>query len=243
MQLFKDIPDGVTVSQNGDIVSIVVAKGINATLAAPAGEHLPLHITMLEDAVLKLVQNIKSDNDATISSEKNITLKRNAECTAVSIFQKNGGKVSNTAIVKELEDGATVSFYDLNLLSQTAEVESKFVISHAHKNTSSLTLCKGVYRDNAKASFIGEIMVTEGAIGTKASQLNKSLLLSEDAVVETSPILKVFCDDVDCQHGATVGQLDEEALFYLMTRGIEKAVAKEIMVEAFCAEIISRSGF
>lgn len=94
---------------------------------------------------------------------------------------------------------------------------------------------KGISSDQARAVFQGKIVVKPNASGTIAKQQNKNLLLSTGAEIDTKPQLEIFADDVQCTHGATVGQLDEEALFYLTTRGIEPAEARRYLIQAFAA--------
>jgi Fe-S cluster assembly protein SufD len=88
--------------------------------------------------------------------------------------------------------------------------------------------------------FLGKITVREDAQKTNANQLNKNLLLSARATVDTKPELEIFADDVKCSHGATVGDLDEDAMFYLEARGISPDEARRMLIEAFAADAIDR---
>ena len=94
--------------------------------------------------------------------------------------------------------------------------------------------------DSSRAVFRGKIHVHQIAQGTDAYQQNKNILLSESARVNTKPQLEIYADDVKCSHGATIGQLDEDALFYLQARGIDKTAAHRMMLEAFAGDILSR---
>jgi Fe-S cluster assembly protein SufD len=98
-------------------------------------------------------------------------------------------------------------------------------------------LFKGVHGDRAHGVFLGSVMVREGADGTNARQLNRNLLTSPTARVDTKPELTIHADEVKCGHGATVGDLDEAALFYLLSRGIDPAMARHMLIEAFAAEV------
>ena len=93
-------------------------------------------------------------------------------------------------------------------------------------------------QDRAHGVFLGKMTVRPGADGTDAHQLNQNLLLSPQASIDTKPELEIFADEVKCSHGATVGDLDEEALFYLQARGIPQAAARHMLVEAFAASAI-----
>ena len=99
---------------------------------------------------------------------------------------------------------------------------------------------KGILRDKARAVFNGKVIVSEHASGTEARQYNKNVLLSPHAEVNTKPELQIFTDDVVCAHGATVGELDEEALFYLATRGIDDALAHQYLMQAFLADNLKK---
>jgi Fe-S cluster assembly protein SufD len=113
-------------------------------------------------------------------------------------------------------------------------------VDHAHPNASSHELYKGVLDDKATAAFNGKILVRKDAQKTDAKQTNNNLLLSDDAVINTKPELQILADDVRCTHGATIGQLDSEAIFYLQSRGIGKEEAKSLLTCAFAQDLIDR---
>jgi Fe-S cluster assembly protein SufD len=96
--------------------------------------------------------------------------------------------------------------------------------------------------DKSRAVFNGKVFVRENAHGTDAQQSNKNLLLSNEARVDTKPQLEIFNDDVKCSHGATVGQLEEEELFYLLTRGLPENLARNLLTYGFAEEIINKIG-
>ena len=101
-------------------------------------------------------------------------------------------------------------------------------------------LYKGILNDEARGVFNGKIIVAIDAQKTDAKQTNKALLLSEDAQINTKPELEIFADDVKCTHGATVGQLDEDALFYLRSRGLELDQARSMLIHAFASDLLQR---
>ncbi len=111
-------------------------------------------------------------------------------------------------------------------------------VTHAVADCSSIQDYKGILSGHSRAVFNGQVIVAKDAQHTSAKQQNKNLLLSVGAEIDTKPQLEIFADDVVCTHGATVGQLDEDALFYLATRGIERAEASQYLVRAFAAENI-----
>lgn len=113
------------------------------------------------------------------------------------------------------------------------------VIDHAEPNCNSHELYKGVLRDRSRGVFSGKIIVRKDAQKTDAKQSNNNLLLSEDAQVDSKPQLEIWADDVKCTHGATIGRIDEEALFYLQSRGIGREQAHSMLSHAFASELIA----
>lgn len=110
------------------------------------------------------------------------------------------------------------------------------LVTHAVPDCSSAQDYKGILTGHSRAVFNGKVFVAKDAQHTEAKQQNKNLLLSVDAEIDTKPQLDIFADDVICTHGATVGQLDEEALFYLATRGIDRAQASRYLIQAFAID-------
>jgi len=115
-------------------------------------------------------------------------------------------------------------------------------VHHESPHTTSRELYKGVLSGKSSAVFNGRIVIREGAMGVDAAQTNNNLLLSGEALVNTNPELEIFADDVKAQHGATIGQLEEEPLFYLRSRGLDEAAARRILIEAFAGEMIRKLG-
>jgi Fe-S cluster assembly protein SufD len=114
------------------------------------------------------------------------------------------------------------------------------VIDHAKPHCASHELYKGILNGKAHGVFNGKIFVHQDAQKTDAKQTNKTLLLSDDAVINTKPQLEIYADDVKCTHGATVGQLDDDAIFYLRSRGLGREEARRLLTYAFANDIISR---
>ncbi len=119
-------------------------------------------------------------------------------------------------------------------------IDNHTTIDHARPHCNSHELYKGVLDGNARGVFNGKIFVRLDAQKTDAKQTNQALLLSDNATIDTKPQLEIFADDVKCTHGATIGQLDDDALFYLQTRGIEKELARDILTYAFASDVIDR---
>jgi Fe-S cluster assembly protein SufD len=119
-------------------------------------------------------------------------------------------------------------------------VDNHTTIDHARAHCPSHEIYKGIVGGRAKAIFNGKIIVQKDAQKTNAKQTNRALLLSNDALINTKPQLEIFADDVKCTHGAAIGQLDEDALFYLRARGLTYFEARDMLIHAFAGEVIER---
>jgi Fe-S cluster assembly protein SufD len=128
--------------------------------------------------------------------------------------------------------------YGLYLLHGDTLADNHTVADHRKPNSFSNELYKGVLEGNTRGIFNGKIFVRPQAQKTNAFQSNRNILLSEKATINTKPQLEIWADDVKCSHGCTTGQLDEEAMFYLRSRGIEKNTARAMMLYAFVAEVL-----
>src|SRR5581483_6258879 len=134
--------------------------------------------------------------------------------------------------------GATCTLNGLTLARGSQHLDSHTLIEHAAPHGVSRQLYKGILADHARVVFNGKIVVRPGADGTDARQANQSILLSREATVDTKPQLEIFADDVRCTHGATVGQLDPEMIFYLESRGIGEDAARTLLTYGFASELI-----
>ena len=170
-----------------------------------------------------------------------VTLGRGSHYDATSI--NIGGALSRHDIdVKFTEEGSEVWVDGLYMLNGAQHSDTHSIIDHTVPNCTSHQNYKGVLNDKSHAVFNGKVFVRENAHGTDAQQSNKNLLLSNDARVDTKPQLEIFNDDVKCSHGATVGQLEEEELFYLLTRGLPENLARNLLTYGFAEEIINKIG-
>jgi Fe-S cluster assembly protein SufD len=139
-----------------------------------------------------------------------------------------------------LSEGAEVTLNGFYLAAGRQHVDNHISVDHARPHGTSHELYKGILDGKATAVFNGKILVRKDAQKTDAKQTNKNLVLSEDAVINTKPELQIYADDVRCTHGATIGQLDAEGIFYLQSRGIGKAEARELLTYAFARDVIDR---
>jgi Fe-S cluster assembly protein SufD len=144
---------------------------------------------------------------------------------------------TNVALTGE---GASVTLDGLFVLSGRQHVDNQTLIDHARPHCDSLELYKGILDQSARGIFDGRIIVRPDAVKTNSRQINHNLLLSETAIVDSKPTLEIHNDDVKCNHGSTIGQLDEDAMFYLRARGIGETDARNLLVYAFASEIVDR---
>lgn len=150
-----------------------------------------------------------------------------------------GGHVRNNVEVRMLGEGCSCEANGLYLMDRDQQCDNYIFVEHAFPHCFSRELYKGIIDDSARARFNGHVLVQDGAIKTEAYQTNRNILLTDKAHVDTRPFLEIYNDDVKCSHGSTIGQLDEQALFYLQTRGISERVAITMLSYAFCDEVIS----
>jgi Fe-S cluster assembly protein SufD len=150
----------------------------------------------------------------------------------------DGGIVRNNLNIAMEAEHSESHFYGLYFLKGNSHVDNHTVVDNVKPHCESNELYKGIVDDNGTAVFNGKIFVQRDAQKTNAFQSNKNILLSENASVNTKPQLEIFADDVKCSHGCTVGQLDEEGMFYLRSRGISERAAKSLLVHAFAIDIL-----
>ena len=154
-----------------------------------------------------------------------------------------GARLSRQDIhVAAAGEAASVAINGAYLLRGEQEATIAPFVDHQALGCQTTEIVKGVMQDQAHGVFLGKMAVRPGADGTDAHQLNQNLLLSPKASVDTKPELEIFADEVKCSHGATVGDLDENALFYLQARGIYEEAARAMLVEAFAASVIDAAG-
>jgi len=150
-----------------------------------------------------------------------------------------GGRITRNDISAVLDgDGAECTLNGLYVAGGDSLVDNHTSIDHAKPNCPSHEVYKGILSGRAKAVFNGKIVVELDAQKTNAKQTNKALLLSDDAQINTKPQLEIFADDVKCTHGAAIGQLDEDAMFYLRARGIAETDARALLIHAFASQVL-----
>jgi Fe-S cluster assembly protein SufD len=137
-------------------------------------------------------------------------------------------------------DQTETHLYGLYLGEDHQLIDNHSLIHHKYPHCNSNEIYKGVLLDNATGVFNGKVYVEPEAQKTNAFQQNNNLLLSQKATINTKPQLEIFADDVKCSHGATVGQLSKEAMFYLRSRGIGEEAARALLVRAFAFDVTEK---
>ena len=260
--IFIYIPDNVTVEQNLQTVNITDFKQnlfLNTRNLVILGENSHLRLVQCDDSINHDVTFINSVTEVKIG--KNSTLdhyklqNKDDHTTLINsmyFHQDEGSSLSTNAIslngglIRNLSHvtlSGSHSFADISglfLMDRYQHVDNQVFINHAAPECESRELFKGVLDDHASGVFNGHIKVHRDAQKTNAFQTNKNILLSDKASIDTKPFLEIYADDVKCSHGATIGQLDAEALFYIRSRGISEANAKILLMYAFAADVINK---
>jgi Fe-S cluster assembly protein SufD len=192
-----------------------------------------------ENADMDLLRLQNEHNNSCQVTNTWIRQDRNSRCQHGTITL-HGGIVRNNLRINMEEEGAETSALGLFLIDKMQHVDSYTVIDHSKPHCTSNQYYKGVLDDTSTGAFNGKIHVHPDAQKTEAFQTNNNILLSETARMHTKPRLEIYADDVKCSHGATVGQLDEEALFYLQSRGIQKEESRLMLMDAFTWDVISK---
>jgi len=152
-----------------------------------------------------------------------------------------GAKLSRNNIRTKLAgEGLECILNGLYLTKDEQLADHHMIVEHAQPHCASHEYFNGILDDKSKGVFHGRILVRQIAQKTDAKQTNKNLLLSDDASADTKPQLEIYADDVKCTHGATIGQLNDESIFYLRSRGMSLDTAKQMLIHAFAGEIIER---
>ena len=138
--------------------------------------------------------------------------------------------------------GGYCALNGLFVTSGKQQVDNFTIMEHAQPHCDSRELYKGILDDRSRGVFHGRIIVRKGAQKTDSKQTNDNLILSDNALINTKPQLEIYADDVKCTHGATIGQLEKDGLFYLRSRGIEEQAARSLMIYAFASQVLAKIG-
>ena len=183
------------------------------------------------------LQNL-NDNSSLLNTNKQLANSR-LQTHTVSF---NGGKIRNNIFVDIDGEGAECNLYGLYLVDKTQHVDNQIKVNHNVANCNSTEKFKGILDNEATAVFNGHVYVAPNAQKTNAYQNNSNIILTDKAKISTMPFLEIYADDVKCSHGSSIGQLDQEAMFYMQQRGISRENARMLLMYAFAAEISNNIG-
>lgn len=228
------------------LVIVVVEAGAHATLiediswAGFEGFYAPrVEVLVRPNASFEFVSVQRLEAEADYLARHRFHLFRDAQVRAVHIAM--GSSVSRLDLdCKLYEPGASADLYSLYLARGDSHCDLHTTQWHIAPHCRSNLYCKGVAADTARAVYYGYIRVAEQAQKTDAYQKNRNLLLSSEARADAVPNLEIRANDVKCSHGASVGQVGADELFYLMSRGISRAAAQQLLVEAFFEDLVAR---
>lgn len=144
--------------------------------------------------------------------------------------------------INQAGEHAETYIYGLGVLSGKQQIKVHTHVKHSVPNGKSEQLLKFAVKDEARGEFVGELIVAPNAQHTDARQTNRNVLLSPTATLHTQPQLEIYADDVKCSHGATTGQIDESALFYMQQRGIAAKEARQLLLAAFFHDVLTTLG-
>jgi len=226
-------------------VIVIAEAGSKATIvetyASPAKSltNAAVQVIVEDNANLTHYRVQKESAEAFHYGVTEVSVGRGSQYNSTNIYL--GGALSRHDIdLKFTAEGGEAWVDGLYMLNGLQHADTHSIIDHTVPNCISHQNYKGVLNDHSRGVFNGKVFVREGASGTDAQQSNKNLLLSNDARVDTKPQLEIFNDDVKCSHGATVGQLEEDELFYLLTRGLPESLARNLLTYGFAEEIIRK---
>ncbi len=208
-----------------------------------SGEHehlgnLVSQVVLRPGAALDLVQIQDAASGATLIRRSEFDLADDAELRLHGV-ERGARLMRHDLRVNLIGPRASVNSRGIFTLCDRQHVDTQLAIDHAARDTSSDVFWRGVADQRARGVFRGAIRVAPGADGADARLSNKNLLLSTQAEIDTQPVLEIHADEVQASHGATVGQLDPAALFYLRSRGLPQAEARALLTFAFCREALS----
>ena len=262
--VFIYVPDGIVVTKPVQIVNLVqsgvdmfnqhrnlIIVGKNSKVSIIICDHTlsparaltntvtEVHID--EDSHFDLIRVQNEHNHAAKITHTFIHQERNSVVSSNNITL-HGGLVRNSTYHILGGEGAECQSYGLFLADKFQHVDNYVNVDHASPHCTSNQLFKGVLDEMATGVFNGRILVRPDAQKTLAYQKSNTILLTDDAKMDTKPQLEIFADDVKCSHGAAVGQLDEDALFYLQSRGINKREARLMLMFGFAHDVIQNIG-
>jgi Fe-S cluster assembly protein SufD len=260
--IFIYVPDNVKTAKSVQIVNLInvhenilvqprilVILGNNSRLQLVHCDHSVEHkasfinsvseVFMGEHSFMDYYKLQNKDNETTLVTTTCFQQETGSKLNS-NIITLNGGLIRNNVRVLLNGKGCEASLNGLYLVDKEQHVDNNIFVDHKESDCSSNQHYKGILDDQAQGVFNGHILVRKDAQRTTAYQKNRNILLTDKANIQTQPHLEIYADDVKCSHGATVGQLDPEAMFYMRSRGIREDTSRMLLMYAFAAEVINK---
>jgi len=242
--LFVTVSDGDAVMATprlivrvGERAQVSIVESYTGLGAAATFTNAVTQIAVGPGAIVEHVKVQREPASAFHMASSFIRIERSGTFTSQAITL--GGRIARNDIVSTLAgEGAECTLNGLYAGDGDSLIDTHTTIDHAQAHCPSHEVYKGILSGRSRAVFNGKIIVRPDAQKTDAKQTNKALLLSDDAQVNTKPQLEIFADDVKCTHGAAIGQLDDEAIFYLRARGISEPDARNLLIHAFAGDVV-----
>lgn len=235
-----DTTDGTGISYARNLVvaqkfseSIILEQFVNAS----EHEHFLNSLTEVHLQENAKVQWHKMQNDPFASQiDQTAVYQADASRFDLTTLTTEGKVIRNNVRIAVDGEGCETHLYGLYLINGKSHVDNQTSVDHIKPHSESNELYKGILDERSHGVFNGKVYVRQEAQKTNAFQSNKNILLSDNATVNTKPQLEIWADDVKCSHGCTTGQLDEEALFYLRSRGLSENSARRLLLQAFATD-------
>jgi Fe-S cluster assembly protein SufD len=207
---------------------------IDALVSAPAREAVECVTVAAGDSYSRQIVNVAGTDEVVV---QNLTLTVEAGAKAAIHILNAGGRLGRIVLDVTLHDGADFTLGAVQLGSGTQTVELITTVRHIEPNATSRQTVRSILSGKATGSYLGKVAVARDAQKTDSVQSVKAMLLDRTATANAKPELEIYADDVKCAHGATVGELDPQAMFYLAARGLPPAEAKKLLLQAFIASV------
>ena len=260
--VFVLVPDGVSLEEPIQLLDIadspeatltqtrnlvVVGRGAQVTLfhcddSATPRRSVANNVTELllgQDSQAQYYKMQNMNNASALLNQCFVTMQQGARLLSHAITL-NGGHVRNHAEVRMQGARCHAEAHGLYLIDGSQRADNYIYVEHNAPECVSHELYKGIADDSARALFGGHVLAREHAAKTEAYMSNKNILLTDKASVSTHPFLEIYHDDVKCSHGATTGQVNDEEMFYIRSRGISERTARTLLLYAFCDEVVQK---
>lgn len=223
----------------GKNAEVKVAEAYRTLGDEPVFVNTVTEVIVGEDARVDFYK-VQDESDTTYHIGTTQVFQENRSYFYAATVSVNGGFIRNNLNIRIQGEHCETFMYGLYVPNEKQHIDNHTLVDHAMPNSVSTELYKGILRDKATGVFNGKIFVREDAQKTNAYQNCRNVMLSDDATMNTKPQLEIWADDVKCSHGTTTGKMNEEALFYMQSRGIPKQEAQRLLMLAFAQDVVEQ---